>query len=107
MPADDVRRAARLFATERPSCYFSWAGLEMHSNAMQLNRAVCCLYALTGQYDERGSNVLAATTPSRMIEDPQLLPKGQAALRLGIKDHPLGPPGDPGTFRRPPSMTPS
>ena len=96
VPADDVRRAAQLFATERPSCYFSWAGLEMHSNAMQLNRAVCCLYALTGQYDERGSNVLAATTPSRMIEDPQLLPKGQAALRLGIKDHPLGPPGESG-----------
>jgi anaerobic selenocysteine-containing dehydrogenase len=47
--ADDVRRAARLFATELPSCYFSWTGLEMHSNAMQINRAVCCLYALTGQ----------------------------------------------------------
>lgn len=96
VPAGDVRRAARLFATERPSCYFSWAGLEMHSNAMQLNRAVCCLYALTGQYDERGSNVLAATTPSRMVEGPHLLPKEKAALRLGLKDHPLGPPGDPG-----------
>jgi anaerobic selenocysteine-containing dehydrogenase len=63
---------------------------------MQLNRAVCCLYALTGQYDARGSNVLAATTPSRMVEGSQLLPKEKAALRLGIKDHPLGPPGDPG-----------
>ena len=96
VPAAEVRRAARLFATERPSCYFSWAGLEMHSNAMQLNRAVCCLYALTGQYDEPGSNVLAATTPSRMVEGPHLLPKEKAALRLGLKDHPLGPPGDPG-----------
>ena len=96
VPADAVRGAARLFATERPSCYFSWAGLEMHSNAMQLNRAVCCLYALTGQYDERGGNVLTATTPSRMVEGPQLLPKEKAAMRLGFKEHPLGPPSDPG-----------
>ncbi len=94
--ADEVRRAARLFATERPSCYFSWTGLEMHGNAMQINRAVCCLYALTGQYDERGSNVLTATTPIRPVEGPQLLPREKAAVRLGFKDHPLGPPNDPG-----------
>jgi anaerobic selenocysteine-containing dehydrogenase len=95
VPADAVRRAALLFATERPSCYFSWAGLEMHSNAMQLNRAVCCLYALTGQYDERGCNVLTATTPSRMVEAPQLLSKEKASMRLGLEEHPLGPPSDP------------
>ena len=94
--ADAVRRAARMFAGERPSCYFSWAGLEMHSNAMQLNRAVCCFYALTGQYDAIGSNVLAATTPIRPIDGPQLLPKEKAAVRLGLIEHPLGPPGDPG-----------
>jgi anaerobic selenocysteine-containing dehydrogenase len=96
VPADDVRAAARLFATERPSCYFSWTGLEMHSNAMQTNRAVCCLYVLTGQHDERGSNVLTAVTPSRPVEGPHLLPKEKAAIRLGIKEHPLGPPNDPG-----------
>lgn len=94
--ADVVRRAARLFASERPSCYFSWAGLEMHSNAMQLNRAVCCFYALTGQYDQSGSNVLTATTPIRPVDGPQLLPKEKAAIRLGFKEHPLGPPNDPG-----------
>jgi anaerobic selenocysteine-containing dehydrogenase len=96
VPPNEVRRAARLFATERPSCYFSWAGLEMHSNAMQLNRAVCCFYSLTGQYDGRGSNVLMATTPTRPVEAPQFLPKEKAARRLGLKDHPLGPPNDPG-----------
>jgi anaerobic selenocysteine-containing dehydrogenase len=94
--ADAVRDAARLFAKERPSCYFSWAGLEMHSNAMQINRAVCCFYALTGQYDESGSNVLTATTPARPVDGPQLLPKEKAAIRLGLKQHPLGPPNDPG-----------
>ncbi len=68
----------------------------MHSNAMQTNRAVCCLYALTGQFDERGSNVLIATPPARPVEGLQLLPREKAAIRLGLKDHPLGPPNDPG-----------
>jgi anaerobic selenocysteine-containing dehydrogenase len=94
--AGDVRRAARLLATELPSCYFSWTGLEMHSNAMQINRAVCCLYALTGQFDAPGGNVLIATPPSHPPEEPQLLPREKAAIRLGIGDHPLGPPNDPG-----------
>ena len=94
--ADAVRSAAQLFAGERPSCYFSWAGIEMHTNAMQLNRAVCCFYALTGQYDESGSNVLSAMTPIRPVDGPQLLPKEKAVLRLGLKEHPLGPPNDPG-----------
>ena len=94
--ADAVRSAARLFAGERPSCYFSWAGIEMHTNAMQLNRAVCCFYALTGQYDESGSNVLSAMTPIRPVDGPQLLPKEKAVIRLGLKEHPLGPPNDPG-----------
>jgi len=96
--ADVVRRAARLFATERPSSYFSWAGLEMHSNAMQTNRALCCFYALTGQYDERGSNVIIATTPSRPVAGPQLLPKEKCDVRLGLADHPLGPQADPGSI---------
>lgn len=94
--ADAVRSAARLFARERPSCYFSWAGVEMHSNAMHINRAMCCFYALTGQYDESGSNVLHATTPIRPVDGPQLLSKDKAAIRLGLMQHPLGPPNDPG-----------
>ena len=64
VPAEAVRRAARLFVTERPSCHFTWAGLEMQTNAMQTNRAVCSFYALTGQFDGRGSNVLTPMLPS-------------------------------------------
>ncbi len=63
---------------------------------MQTNRAVCIFYALTGQYDERGSNVLFATTPTNPINGRELLAKEQAKLRLGLDKHPLGPPADPG-----------
>jgi len=94
--AGEVRRAVRLFAQEQPSCYYSWVGLEQHTNAMQTNRAVALFYILTGQFDRRGSNVLFASTPTHAITGEELLPKEQAARRLGYPERPLGPPGDPG-----------
>jgi anaerobic selenocysteine-containing dehydrogenase len=96
VPAHDVRRAVRLFATERPSGYYSWVGLEQHDNAMQTNRAVSLFYALTGQFDRRGSNVLFASTPTQPLGGSQLLPREQAIRRLGYAERPLGPPGVPG-----------
>jgi anaerobic selenocysteine-containing dehydrogenase len=96
VPAGDVRQAVRLFATEKPSCYSSWVGLEQHANAMQTNRAVCVFYTLTGQFDQRGSNVLLATVPTQPITGWELLPAQQAGRRLGLGEHPLGPQRDPG-----------
>jgi anaerobic selenocysteine-containing dehydrogenase len=96
VPAEDVRRAVRLFAAEKPSCCSTWVGLEQHADAMQTNRAVCIFYALTGQFDQRGSNVLFASTPTNPVEGPELLPQAQAARRLGRAERPLGPGADPG-----------
>ena len=94
--AKDVRQAVRLFATGQPSCYATWVGLEQHSNAMQTNRVVQCFYALTGQFDQRGSNAFFAGAPARPVGGGNLLPKTQAERRLGLAEHPLGPPNDPG-----------
>ncbi len=63
---------------------------------MQTNRAVCIFYALTGQFDERGSNVLFGTPPTSIMTGRDLLPKEKADVRLGIDAHPLGPPADNG-----------
>ena len=52
---EDVRRAAQMFATERPSGYESWTGTEMHSGTLQMNWAIQCFYALTGQFDAKGA----------------------------------------------------
>lgn len=94
--AAEVRRAVRLFAQAKPSSYCTWVGLEQDNDALQTNRAVCIFYALTGQYDQRGSNVLFAVTPTNPINGRELLPKSQAKQRLGLDQHPLGPPADPG-----------
>lgn len=96
IPAKQVREAVRLFATEKPSCYCTWVGLEQDRDAMQTNRAVCIFYGLTGQFDQRGSNVLFATTPTNPINGRELLPKEKDLIRLGLAEHPLGPPRDTG-----------
>ena len=99
VPADEVRRAARLFAGEQPSCYYTWAGLEQRSDAVQTNRAIGLFYGLTGQFDQRGSNVLFASTPANPVTGHGLLPEAQAARRLGYAERPLGPAGVPGLVR--------
>ena len=71
VPAEEVRKAVRLFANEKPSSYCTWVGLEQDNDAMQTNRAVCCFYALTGQFDQRGSNVIFATTPTNPNHRPR------------------------------------
>jgi anaerobic selenocysteine-containing dehydrogenase len=96
VPAQELRKAVRLFANEKPSTYCTWVGLEQDNDAMQTNRAVCIFYGLTGQYDQSGSNVLFATTPTNSITGRELLPKDKAVLRLGSEKHPLGPNTDPG-----------
>jgi anaerobic selenocysteine-containing dehydrogenase len=91
--APDVRRAVRLFAAERPSCYYSWSGIEQQSDATQTNRAISIFYALTGQFDQRGGNLLCANTPTDPITGHELLSPEQRSRRLGANDRPLGPPG--------------
>ena len=107
VPAALVRRAARLFATQRPSCYYTWAGLEQRRDAVQTNRAISLFYALTGQFDQRGSNVLFASTATNPVIGRPLLPAGQAARRLGYAERPLGPAGVPDWSGRPTSTGPS
>jgi anaerobic selenocysteine-containing dehydrogenase len=96
IPAEEVRRAVRLFATEKPSCYCTWVGLEQDRDAMQTNRALCIFYGLTGQFDSRGSNVIFDTPKMNPIFGRELLPKEMNAVRLGAEKHPVGPQSDPG-----------
>lgn len=91
----EVRQAARLFMQSRPSAYESWTGIEMHSAAAQMNRAIHCFYSLTGQFDERGSNVTFAATATHPPNGNDLLPAAKRNLRLGLSEHPLGPPRHP------------
>ncbi|MBI3092174.1 MAG: molybdopterin-dependent oxidoreductase [Candidatus Tectomicrobia bacterium] len=92
VPAQQVRAAARMFTQNGPSCYYTYNGLEQHTNAMQTNRAVCIFYALSGFFDAPGGNVIFPTVPSKNLQGTEFLPAEQARRRLGIEKRPLGPP---------------
>ena len=89
--AQTVVDTARTLWTSRPVAYYSWSGLEQHSNATQMIRGINVLYALTGSLDVPGGNVLFTPVPTNPIDGLHLLGDGQRARAIGIDDRPLGP----------------
>ena len=56
-----------------------------------------CFYALTGQFDRRGSNVLFASTATQSHHGARTAAQGAGSpRRLGYAERPLGPPGTAG-----------
>ena len=84
VPADDIRRIARMFATAKSSCIVSGiCSIDQHINGLQTNRVFSILQAITGNIDVPGSwtNVPFPCLGSLHIkvdEDP-----------IGAAEHPL------------------
>jgi anaerobic selenocysteine-containing dehydrogenase len=91
VPAADIEGAARTLWENRPVAFYGWSGLEQHSNTTQAVRAIDQLYALTGNLDAPGGNVLFAGVPANPVAGAELLAPGQAEKALGLADRPLGP----------------
>jgi anaerobic selenocysteine-containing dehydrogenase len=90
VPAAEIEGAARTLWENRPVAFYGWSGLEQHSNTTQAVRAINQLYALTGDLDAPGGNVLFAGVPANAIAGAELLAPEQAAKVLGLADRPLG-----------------
>jgi len=82
---------ARTLWESRPVAYYSWSGLEQHSNTTQMIRAVNVLYALTGCLDSPGGNVLFTPVPTNPVDGAELLSDAQRARTIGVQRRPLGP----------------
>jgi anaerobic selenocysteine-containing dehydrogenase len=91
VPAAEVVETARTLWESRPVAFYTWSGLEQHSNTTQTVRAIGQLYALTGDLDAPGGNVLFAGVPANPIAGADLLAPEQAAKTLGVAERPLGP----------------
>lgn len=92
VPAPDVVAAARTLWESRPVAFYTWSGLEQHSDATQAVRAIGQLYALTGSFDAPGGNVLFESVPANPVDGADLISAEQRAKALGIGERPLGPP---------------
>ena len=96
VPGQKVRQAAQLLATQRPISMFMWNGVGQHTNATQTSRAIATLYALLGDIDRPGGNVVVPKTSLNNVGGKEFLPKEAAAKRIGREKKPLGPPATPG-----------
>lgn len=88
---EQVERTARLIWESRPLAYYSWSGIEQHTNTTQTIRAIGILYALTGDLDRPGGNVLFPAVPANDVSGYELLSDEQRQKTLGLKERPLGP----------------
>jgi anaerobic selenocysteine-containing dehydrogenase len=88
---EQIERTARLFWDSRPLAFYSWSGLEQHTNTTQTIRAIGILYALIGDLDRPGGNVLFPAVPSNDVSGADLLADEQRSKSLGLKARPLGP----------------
>lgn len=93
VPEEKIAEAVETMATSRPLSYYSWNGLEQHTDAMQTNRAICILYGLIGDLDRKGGNVIFPNIPSNGTVRLDFLPWDARKRRLGGPERPLGPAG--------------
>ena len=96
VPAVKVRQAAGLLAENRPISMYMYNGVGQHTNATQTNRAIAVLYALLGDFDQPGGNVVFPKAPVNAVSGKEFLPKEAAEQRIGRERKPLGPPAKPG-----------
>ena len=71
-----VREAARLYATTSPACLIDGNGLDMQLDIFQSTRAVACLRGLTGNIDRPGGDVLPQPIALRPLQARDRLPVG-------------------------------
>jgi len=87
VPADDIRKIARIFATNKPACNVAGtAPIDQHINGFQGNRAMNLLQVITGNLNVPGSWI---TIPFIRLGD----------LRMPEVDEPIGAEAHP-LFRR-------
>src|SRR2546428_4212275 len=86
-----IREAVRLMVANRPVGYHTWNGIMQHTNATQAGRAIEIFFALLGDWDRPGGNVVPERARTRDILAGAGLPADAEAKRLGREDRPLGP----------------
>ena len=93
VPANLVKKATRMLADSRRICLWTYNGIEQSTNASQTNRALNILYALIGDYDKPGGNVLPNKPPLNPVMGQEFLTPEASKKCLGYHEHPLGPAG--------------
>ncbi|HLA29163.1 MAG TPA: molybdopterin-dependent oxidoreductase [Syntrophales bacterium] len=86
VPASTVRDFARMFATNRPACIAQGISPQHAVNALDANRAMTILLAITGNIDVPGSNCYSVKQGYKF---PGVWETSPPPKRIGLKEHPL------------------
>lgn len=62
VPADTIRKVARMYATIKPACLHDSNGIDQRPNVVQTIRAMSCLSVITGNFARRGTRILDPET---------------------------------------------
>ena len=100
VPAEEIQKAAQLFATTKPACLINGIGVMQQYGSTATTHAQVCLVAITGNIDIKGGNLLLARhVPSGYISAHKFIREGAypehleteetAAKRIGAKEFPL------------------
>ncbi|WP_342247372.1 molybdopterin-dependent oxidoreductase [Pseudomonas sp. OTU5201] len=92
IPEAHIRNAARLLGSAKRVAFHAWSGVGQHDNATQTDRAMACLYALTGSFDKNGGNRVYQKPRYNPVASFDLISEVQRQKALGLADRPLGPP---------------
>ncbi len=84
VPADQITRAARLFATIKPATIKDGNALDENVNSVQTARAILCLVAITGNLDVPGGYFDWRPAPLKNIILPERLSDEQKQKRLNL-----------------------
>lgn len=91
--AEDIRKAARLFAQTKPASLRSNLGALQYSNSTQTGRALTILLSITGNIDVPGGNLLPRKLEGYKsdedIAEEYRLPREIEEKRLGAQQFPL------------------
>lgn len=90
----ELSATVELISENSPACWYSFNGTEQTINATQTNRAICTFYAMTGDYDKKGGNVLCSPIPH--LDYPfgfEFVTPEMFRKNIALQDHPMGPAG--------------
>jgi len=100
VPAEDIREAARLFATSRPACTQWGNGVDHGSNNLQTSRAILILSGITGNMDVPGGNAFWVLPEGVVVQSSRLgsgiemsdrLSPEARSKKIGIEKYPITP----------------
>ncbi|MFH1651759.1 MAG: molybdopterin-dependent oxidoreductase [Chloroflexota bacterium] len=106
IPAEQIREAARTYATTKPACIQWGVSVDQNINNFQTSRAILCLSAITGNLDVPGGDVFWVPPEKIVVQAPRLnpamsgppIPPEIAAQRIGVDRYRILPQVHPYDF---------